>query len=93
MRTILTTVTFRGCTMRGRMIRYRCLRRPEPAGYITEDSGPAQPGTAKVLTTSDHRDEILSHPENSVPQSIVLRYQKIGGILYMKQRSNCIVSI
>jgi hypothetical protein len=27
------------------------------------------------------RGEILSLPENSVPQTIVLRYQEIGGIL------------
>jgi hypothetical protein len=36
--------------------------------------------------------EILSHPENSVPQAIVLRYQEIKGILCTKQRNNGIVS-
>jgi hypothetical protein len=39
------------------------------------------------------RGEILSHPENNVPQTIVLRYQEIGGILCTKQRSNGINSI
>jgi hypothetical protein len=39
------------------------------------------------------RGEILRPPENSVPQTIVLRFQEIEGILCTKQRSNVIVSI
>jgi hypothetical protein len=39
------------------------------------------------------RGEILCHPENSFPQTIVLRYQEIGGILCTKQQSKGIVSI
>jgi hypothetical protein len=39
------------------------------------------------------KGEILSHPEISVPQTIVLRNQEIGGLLSTKQRSNGIVSI
>jgi hypothetical protein len=37
--------------------------------------------------------EILSPPENSFPQTIVLRYQEISGILCTKQRRNGTVSI
>jgi hypothetical protein len=39
-----------------------------------------------------YRGEILRPPENSVPQTIVLRYQEIGDILRMKQHINGIVS-
>jgi hypothetical protein len=39
------------------------------------------------------RGEILSHPENSIPQTIVLRYLEIGSILCTKHRSDGIVSI
>jgi hypothetical protein len=46
-----------------------------------------------VILSQITSGEILSHPENSVPQTLVLRYQEIGGILCTKQRSNSIVSI
>jgi hypothetical protein len=47
----------------------------------------------KQWMTTIYRGEIRSHPENGVPQTIVLRYQEMGGILCTKQRSNGIVSI
>jgi hypothetical protein len=48
----------------------------------------------EAFVASESRGEILSPPENSVPQTIVLRYQEIGGLLCSKQRSNgTIVSI
>jgi hypothetical protein len=52
-------------------------------------------GKGQYLVTKNLsvRGEILSHPQSSVPQTIVLRYQEIGGILCTKQRSNGIVSI
>jgi hypothetical protein len=37
--------------------------------------------------------EILRHPENSVPQTIVVRYPEIGDKLCTKQRSNGFVFI
>jgi hypothetical protein len=45
------------------------------------------------LHRSSPLGEILRPPENSVPQTIVLRYKEIVGILCTKQQSNGIVSI
>jgi hypothetical protein len=55
----------------------------------TQGSRQEESAEDKFLT----QGEILSHPENSVLQTIVLRYLEIGGILCTKQRSDGIVSI
>jgi hypothetical protein len=78
----------------GKLIRN--LVKPDKTRFLANGILLSPLATPEKLTSHGarvFRGEILSHPENSVPQTLVLRYKEIGGILCTKQRSNGIVSI